>query len=39
MNPASIDLHQELGFTEIERAAPFAGTKFSGGEGVLLRHP
>ncbi|MGD7732787.1 N-acetyltransferase family protein [Propionibacteriaceae bacterium G57] len=38
-NLASIDLHLELGFLEVERAATFAGIKFSGGVGVLLSHP
>ncbi len=36
-NLASIDLHEQLGFIEIVRAASFAGIEFTGGEGVLLR--
>ncbi|MDN4474212.1 GNAT family N-acetyltransferase [Demequina zhanjiangensis] len=38
-NPASIDLHLALGFIEVARASTFAGIQFTGGEGVLLRHP
>lgn len=38
-NPASVDLHIRLGFVEVARAATFAGITFTGGEGVLLRHP
>lgn len=38
-NLASIDLHEGLGFAEIERGATFAGIEFTGGEGVLLRRP
>ena len=37
-NPASIDLHEKLGFVEVDRAASFAGIDFTGGEGVLLRY-
>lgn len=37
-NPASIDLHEGLGFVEVERAASLAGIEFTGGEGVLLRY-
>lgn len=36
-NLASIDLHQQLGFSEVGRAATFAGIDFTGGVGVLLR--
>lgn len=35
---ASIDLHEQLGFVEVARAATFAGIHFTGGEGVLLRY-
>lgn len=38
-NPASVDLHIRLGFVEVARAETFAGITFTGGEGVLLRHP
>lgn len=38
-NPASIDLHLGLGFVEVARASTFAGVDFTGGEGVLLKHP
>ena len=38
-NLASIDLHEGLGFVEAGRSATFAGVEFTGGEGVLLRHP
>lgn len=37
-NLASIDLHQQLGFTEVGRPATFAGIDFTGGVGVLLRY-
>lgn len=37
-NLASIDLHQQLGFVEVRRAANFAGIDFTGGVGVLLRY-
>ena len=37
-NLASIDLHQQLGFTEVGRAATFAGIDFTGGVGVLFRY-
>ncbi|MBS1907485.1 MAG: GNAT family N-acetyltransferase [Actinobacteria bacterium] len=36
-NLASIDLHQQLGFSEVGRAATFARIDFTGGEGILLR--
>ena len=36
-NAASIDLHEKLGFVEIDRAPTFAGIDFTGGEGTLLR--
>ncbi|MDH6141815.1 GNAT superfamily N-acetyltransferase [Kitasatospora sp. GP30] len=36
-NPASIDMHLELGFTELRRGPQFQGITFSGQEGVLLR--
>ncbi|GAA1984082.1 GNAT family N-acetyltransferase [Kitasatospora viridis] len=35
-NPASIDLHRALGFTEERRGPSFQGVTFGGGEGVLL---
>lgn len=38
-NLASVDLHLRLGFVEVERAATLARIQFTGGEGVLLRHP
>jgi GNAT superfamily N-acetyltransferase len=36
-NPASIDLHLSMGFTEVRRGPQFQGITFSGSEGVLLR--
>ncbi|MFB9955384.1 GNAT family N-acetyltransferase [Cellulomonas denverensis] len=36
-NGASLDLHRRAGFTELGRAARFAGIDFDGGSGVLLR--
>jgi len=36
-NLASIDLHLKLGFVEVGRAASYAGIKFTGGKGVLLK--
>jgi ribosomal protein S18 acetylase RimI-like enzyme len=36
-NPASIDLHLAMGFTEVRRSPQFQGITFSDGEGVLLR--
>ena len=35
-NAASLVLHIRRGFTEIGRAASYAGVAFEGGEGVLL---
>ncbi|MFE9428473.1 GNAT family N-acetyltransferase [Kitasatospora sp. NPDC006697] len=35
-NPASLDLHRALGFTEHGRGRSFQGITFGGGEGVLL---
>ncbi|MCD9197581.1 GNAT family N-acetyltransferase [Aeromicrobium wangtongii] len=36
-NTASIDLHTQLGFTEVARAAAIHGVRFDGGEGILFR--
>lgn len=38
-NLASIDLHLKVGFVEVGRSPSYAGIEFTGGEGVLLRHP
>lgn len=35
-NRASIDLHRELGFTEVTRDFDFPGITFTGGEGALF---
>ncbi len=35
-NRASLDLHLEVGFTEVERAASFLAIEFDGGEGVVF---
>lgn len=36
-NPASLDLHRELGFRHVMTGASLQGIEFSGGEGWLLR--
>jgi ribosomal protein S18 acetylase RimI-like enzyme len=36
-NAASIRLHDELGFTEVSRAAAIHGVTFADGEGILFR--
>jgi GNAT superfamily N-acetyltransferase len=36
-NPASLDLHRELGFDHVVIGAVFQGVEFAGGEGWLLR--
>ncbi|MGW3184209.1 N-acetyltransferase family protein [Kitasatospora sp. NPDC001119] len=36
-NRASLDLHRELGFVQVEFGASFQGVGFAGGEGRLLR--
>ncbi|MBD0673529.1 GNAT family N-acetyltransferase [Streptomyces sp. CBMA156] len=36
-NPASLDLHRELGFGHERTGASFQGIEFAGGEGRLLR--
>ncbi|MFJ6770702.1 GNAT family N-acetyltransferase [Kitasatospora sp. NPDC091257] len=36
-NRASLDLHRELGFEQVEVGASFQGIDFAGGEGWLLR--
>ena len=38
-NVASLAVHRRRGFTEVGRAARYAGIEFDGGTGVLLRHP
>lgn len=38
-NRASLALHERHGFTEVARAASFAGITFTGGMGVLLSRP
>lgn len=35
-NRASIALHQQVGFTIVDRGPAFAGVTFEGGEGLLL---
>ena len=37
-NPASVALHEGLGFREVARGVTFARIEFTGGEGVLLRY-
>ncbi|MFJ7909171.1 GNAT family N-acetyltransferase [Kitasatospora sp. NPDC096204] len=36
-NPASLDLHRELGFDHVRTGASFQGIEFDGGAGLLLR--
>jgi ribosomal protein S18 acetylase RimI-like enzyme len=36
-NPASLDLHRDLGFERVRAGGAFQGIEFAGGEGWLLR--
>jgi hypothetical protein len=36
-NLASVKMHQEFGYTEVERAPGFLHVKFEGGTGILFK--